>query len=73
VINPTESEQRLDLTIQGAELAGKGTLWRMAPSSIDATIVVSEKPGVDVEERALDAVTRVFGPFSVTIYRFPVR
>jgi alpha-L-arabinofuranosidase len=75
VINPTESEQQLDLRVRGAELAGKGTLWRMAPSSLDATIVVGERPGVQVEERALDAVpaTPTFAPFSVTIYRFPVR
>jgi alpha-N-arabinofuranosidase len=75
VINPTESEQRLDLTIRGAELVGEGTLWRMAPSSLEATIVGGERPGVAVEELALDTVPKTpsFAPFSVTIYRFPVR
>ncbi len=75
VINPTESEQTLDLSIQGARLAGGGTRWRMAPDSLDARIVVGEAPGVEVEE---ELVTRVpahptFPPFSVTLYRLAVR
>jgi alpha-N-arabinofuranosidase len=75
VINPTESEQRLDLSIEGASLAGRGRLWRMAPASLDATIVVGEKPGVAVEERDLEAIpgTPAFAPFSVTLYEFPAR
>jgi alpha-N-arabinofuranosidase len=75
VINPTESEQRLDLSIQAAELSGKGKLWRMAPSSINATIVAGQKPGVTVEEQVLEFLpnTAVFAPFSVSIYEFPVK
>lgn len=75
VINPTETEQQLTLSIKGAQLAGKGKLWRMAPSDINATIVVGQKPGVVVEERALEAVptTMTFAPFSVSIYEFPVK
>jgi len=75
VINPTESEQTLDLSFQGVRLAGTGTRWRMAPDSLDARIVVGETPQVRVEE---EPVTRVpasptFPPFSVTLYRLTVR
>lgn len=75
VLNPTESEQQLNLSIQGVELSGKGRLWRMAPSSVNATIVVGQKPGVEVEERALEAVpgTATIPPFSVNIYEFAAR
>ena len=31
VLNPSDSEQRLKLSINGAELSGQGHLWRMAP------------------------------------------
>jgi alpha-N-arabinofuranosidase len=75
VINPTESEQRLDLAIKGASLTGKGKLWRMAPADINATIVVGQKPGVEVEEQTVEAVpaSPAFAPFSVNLYEFPVK
>jgi alpha-N-arabinofuranosidase len=74
VINPTESEQRLDLAIEGATLAGKGKLWHLAPARIDATIVPGQRPGVEIEEQTLDAVPSApsFAPFSVNVYEFPV-
>jgi alpha-N-arabinofuranosidase len=75
VVNPTESEQQLNLSFTGVDLSGKGRMWRMAPSSVDATIVVGKKPGVEVEEHALEAVpkTAVIAPFSVNIYEFAAK
>ncbi|HYL98419.1 MAG TPA: alpha-N-arabinofuranosidase [Blastocatellia bacterium] len=75
VINPTTAEQQLDLSIEGAVLAGSGKLWRMAPSDINATIIVGQKPGVQVEEQSLEAVssTLTVAPWSVNIYEFPVK
>jgi alpha-N-arabinofuranosidase len=75
VINPTESPQGLDLEIKGAGLSGGGTLRRMAPASLTATVVVGQEPGVKIEERTLDALPAhpTFAPFSVNIYEFPVR
>jgi alpha-N-arabinofuranosidase len=75
VINPTESEQTMDLSFQGVRLAGGGTRWRLAPERLDARIVVGEAPGVRLEE---EPVTRVptretIPPFSVTLYRLAVR
>ena len=75
VINPSETEQRLNLAIKGVELSGKGKLWRMAPPNLNATIVVGQKPGVQVEERALEAVpaTATVAPFSVNIYELTLK
>jgi alpha-L-fucosidase/alpha-L-arabinofuranosidase len=75
VVNPTESAQTLRLEIRGAELSGKGTLRRMAPQSLTATVVVGQEPGVKIEELSLDAVPTnpTFAPFSVSIYEFPVK
>jgi alpha-N-arabinofuranosidase len=75
VINPTESAQTLSLQISGAELSGKGTLRRMAPQSLTATVAVGQEPGVKIEEQALDAIPTnpMFAPFSVNIYEFPVK
>ena len=75
VINPTESEQRLDLIVKGVALAGKGRLWRMAPKDLNATIVVGQRPQAEVEEQSLDAVTTAvpIAPFSVNLYEWPVQ
>ncbi len=51
VLNPSDSEQHLKLAINGVKLAGQGKVWRMAPSSVDATITVGQKPGVEVQEQ----------------------
>ena len=48
VINPTATGQQLELAIVGAAIAGRTRLWRMAPSDINATIVVGHAPVVAV-------------------------
>lgn len=75
VINPTESEQTLDLQIHGAELSGKGVLRRMAPQSLTATVTVGQEPGVRIEEQKLDMIPKsaAFAPFSVNIYEFAAK
>lgn len=75
VLNPSDSEQQLKLSINGAKLSSQGHLWRMAPSSVDATITVGQKPGVEVEEQEVVSVpdTVLVPPFSVNIYSFAVR
>jgi len=72
VLNPSDSEQRLKLSINGARLSSQGRLWRMAPATVDATIVVGQKPGVEVQEQGLASVpdTMSVPPFSVNIYSF---
>jgi alpha-N-arabinofuranosidase len=75
VLNPSDSEQRLELSINGIRLASLGHLWRMAPGSVDATITVGQKAGVEVQEQSVASVPRSLSvpPFSVSIYSFAVQ
>jgi alpha-L-arabinofuranosidase len=75
VLNPSDAEQRATLGISGVALGGDGQLWRMAPSSVDATITVGQPAGVSVEESPQSEVptTLTVPPFSVSLYAFPVR
>jgi alpha-L-arabinofuranosidase len=75
VLNPSDSEQSINLAINGTNLASNGKLWRMAPDSIDATVQVDKKPEVQVEEQTLGALpgTLTVRPFSVNIYSYPVQ
>jgi alpha-L-arabinofuranosidase len=75
VLNPSDSEQQLQLAIDGVKLASQGHLWRMAPSSVEATISVGQKPGVALQEQALTSVPAAMAvpPFSVNIYSFAVQ
>ena len=74
VLNPSDSAQPLKLSINGARLSGPGHLWRMAPESVDATVTVGQKPGVEVQEKEITSVpdTMTVPPFSVNIYSFPL-
>ena len=74
VLNPSNAEQHMKLAIGGAKLSGQGKLWRMAPSSLDATVTLGKKPEVQVEEQGLSSVPETMDvpPFSVNIYSFPV-
>ncbi len=75
VLNPSDSEQRLNLSVSGTKLSNQGRLWRMAPATVDATITVGQKPGVAIEEQGLASVpaSMTVPPFSVSIYAFPVQ
>jgi alpha-N-arabinofuranosidase len=74
VLNPSDSEQPLQLAIHGVKLASQGRLWRMAPPTVDATIAVGQKPGVEVQEQTLGPVpdSMAVPPFSVSIYAYQV-
>jgi alpha-N-arabinofuranosidase len=75
VLNPSDSAQSMKLAINSVKLADKGTLWQMAPSKLDAVVVVDKKPDVAVEEHALGALPGTIDapPFSVSIYSYAVR
>ena len=75
VLNPSDSEQQLKLAINGVKIASHGHLWRMAPSSVEATITVGQKPGVEVQEQELTSTPNAMTvpPFSVNIYSFAVQ
>lgn len=67
VLNPTDAEQPLKLTITGAALTGKGTLWRLASSEGNGqNPVISSMPVDSIP----DALT--LPRFSVSIYELLV-
>jgi alpha-N-arabinofuranosidase len=75
VVNPTESGQQLNLSINGVALTDAGRVWFMAPSSVNATNVVGQPPQVEVQEREVNLTTNAMtiAPISVNIYEFPVK
>ncbi len=75
VVNPTESGQQLNLSINGVTLPGAGRVWFMAPSSVNATNVIGQPPQVEVQEREVNLTTNALAiaPISVNIYEFPVK
>jgi alpha-N-arabinofuranosidase len=68
VLNPTDVEQTLTLNIAGANLAGTGTLWRLASAEANG-----QNPNI-----SSSPVGAIPGPltlprFSVNIYEFPAK
>ncbi len=75
VINPSDSPQSIKIAIDGSKLASAGTMWRMAPDSLNATVQVDKKPEVQVEKQSLGPLPEMITvrPFSVSIYSYPVQ
>jgi alpha-L-arabinofuranosidase len=74
VINPTESAQKLDLTINGVDLRGKGRLWRLTGPGINAVTGLSRHE-VQVVETPLGEVSKTLqvAPIGVELYEFERR
>ena len=74
VVNATDSEQKFDLDISGARLAGGATLWRMTGKDLDAANHVGQAQQVEVKETAIGEApaTLSVAPISIDIYRFAV-
>ena len=74
VVNATDSEQKFDLSVNGARLDGPATLWQLTGSSLDATDRVGQPPQVEIKEMPIgnSPGTISVSATSVNIYRFPV-
>jgi alpha-N-arabinofuranosidase len=74
VVNATASEQKFDLSVNGARLTGNGTLWQMTGKDLDAANHVGQPPQVEIKESAIGEApaTLSVAPISVDVYRFPV-
>ena len=75
LLNPSDAKQSIKLAINGVQLGSKGTLWQMAPASVNAVVAVGKKPEVAVEEHTLGSLPETIEapPFSVSIYSYAVR
>jgi alpha-N-arabinofuranosidase len=74
VVNGTDTEQNLDLSVTGIRLAGPSTLWQLTGNSLDAENHVGQSAQVEVKEIAIGAVPQALSvaPISVNIYRLPI-
>ncbi len=74
VVNGTQSEQKLDLSVSGVHLGGQAKLWQMTAGSVDAENHVGQPPQVEVKETVIGEPSRtlIVAPISVNIYKFPV-
>jgi alpha-N-arabinofuranosidase len=71
IINPSESEQTLNLSFEGVTLGDEGTLWRMAPDDLNAKNVIGEEPEIVVQKEEINGIpeTITFKPHSVNLYK----
>jgi alpha-N-arabinofuranosidase len=74
VVNATESEQKVDLSVIGAHVGGPSTMWQLTANKADAVNRVGQAPQLAIKESSIGnaPATIAVAPISVTIYRFPV-
>jgi alpha-N-arabinofuranosidase len=74
VVNPTESTQKLRLTVIGIGLRGNGRAWHMTAPSLEATTGLT-KHEVEIKEALVNEVpaTLDLAPISISIYEFEKR
>jgi alpha-N-arabinofuranosidase len=74
VVNATEKDQKVDLSVTGTKLAGASKAWILSGSNLDAANRVGEPEQVQVKETSLaNAPSSItVAPYTVSIYRFSV-
>jgi alpha-L-arabinofuranosidase len=75
IVNPTESEQRIDVAFQGVALQPKGRLYRIAAAGLSPQNVPGKPPEVDIVESVLTELpaSLVIPKLSISLYELPVR
>jgi alpha-N-arabinofuranosidase len=74
VVNATEKEQKVDLSVTGTRLAGPGKTWALCGTSLDAANRAGEQPQVQVKETSLTEApsSLTVAPYTVSVSRFSV-
>ena len=69
IVNPTETAQDLDVTIQGVQLSGKGRMWRLAGPNLTATTGLDHKD-VQVTEAPVNEAPKTIrvAPLAIEVY-----
>jgi alpha-N-arabinofuranosidase len=78
VVNPTESEQQINLALQGAAprtAGGFGRVWRISSNDLTAANLPGKPPQVEIVETALkETPSQLQLPkFSISIYELPIQ
>ena len=74
IVNATESEQKVELSVAGAHLAGPSTLWQLTADKADAVNRAGQPPQLAIKQSSIrdDPATITVAPISVNIYQFPI-
>lgn len=74
VVNPTWDEYKIEMLLQGTELAGNGKVWEIAHKDPLAFNDPGEKPEVRIEQKNLKQKQKFLQikPLSINLYRFDV-
>jgi len=74
VVNATESERKVDLSITGTHVAGPSTLWRLTANHANATNRAGQPPELAIRESTIGNAPAAItvAPISVNIYQFPI-
>ena len=75
IVNPTETEQQIDVAVKGATFQDKGRIWRIAGTDLTADNEPGKPLVVDIVESPLMGVPgRLTVPkLSMSIYELPLR
>jgi alpha-N-arabinofuranosidase len=74
VVNATDKEQKIDLSVAGTRLAGPGKAWTLCGTSLDSANRAGEQPQVQVKETTLAEApsSLTVSPYTVSVYSLPV-
>jgi alpha-N-arabinofuranosidase len=75
IVNPTEEEQRIDVTIKGVALQPGGKLWRIAAAELNPRNQPGKPPVVDIVESAVTQAPAglAIPKLSISVFEWPVR
>jgi alpha-N-arabinofuranosidase len=75
VVNPTESVQKINVALKGAEFQDKAKMWKIAAADINAHNEVGQKPEVEIVESSLRQAPKMLevAPISITLYEFEAK
>jgi len=75
VVNATDSEQKMTVTVNGVQPTGKAEVWRMTGKDLEATNHVGQAPQVEVKQSSLGEIppSLIVSPISVEVYRFAAK
>ncbi|HEU4600834.1 MAG TPA: hypothetical protein VFS24_02645 [Steroidobacteraceae bacterium] len=70
IVNPTESQQTVHLAIEGADLARKATLYRLAHPDVNYAVPVGQHSQVQVQRKSVANIgsALTLPPYSVSVY-----
>jgi alpha-N-arabinofuranosidase len=75
VVNPTEQEQRIDVTFTGVALQAGGKLWRIAAGDLNPRNQPGKPPVLDIVESAVAELPGglAIPKLSISLYEWPVQ